>query len=64
MAKKKAERNDDVVEALGTYEAAASEACVSWRGRTRVYTQTIHGDDFINLAKQFCSKVGGTLETR
>ncbi len=42
-------------------KAGKDSATVSWSGGTRTYTRDIHGDDFLELAKEFAGKKGGTI---
>jgi hypothetical protein len=45
-----------------TAKVAKSSAIVSWRGNTREYTVKIHGDKFMDFAKEFAGKVGGSVK--
>jgi hypothetical protein len=38
-----------------------AEVMVTFRMGTRVYSKEMHGDKFMELAKEFCAKQGGTI---
>ncbi len=71
MAKKpKTEVEDEVVEteeveeAIEAPKAAKSnktEVTVTWRGNSRVYSKAVHGENFLDLAKEFAEKKDGTV---
>jgi len=43
---------------------SVDSVAVKWRAGVRVYTRALHGDNFIELAKEFAAKptINGTLE--
>ncbi len=43
-------------------EAEKDSVTVVWRGKTRTYTRSVHGEKFAALAKEFADKVGGTVK--
>ena len=42
-------------------KVAVTSVTVSWKGKSRVYSKAIHGDDFLALAEQFAKKFGGVI---
>lgn len=64
MKKEKIVKEEEVSEedVITTKKVSKDIATVVWRLGTRTYTKAIHGDDFLNLAKQFVAKHGGVIE--
>lgn len=44
-----------------TPKKGKSEVTVSWNGGSRVYSEKVHGKDFMKLAKMFIEKHNGTI---
>ena len=44
------------------YELESKKVIVEWRGNTREFSKAIHGDDFIDVAKEFAAKVNGEVK--
>ncbi len=72
MAKKKVVKvdeemlkdNPELAEAgvkVGDEGIETEEVTVSWRGGKRTYSLKVHGEDFMALAKEFCTKKDGTV---
>lgn len=57
MAKRKVKEVENVEET-----ASVGVVRVSWKGKTRDYSEEVHGADFQKLASEFAEKVGGTVE--
>lgn len=51
MAKEKNTEKEEVVDSV----------TVTWQGGVREYTKAVHGDDFMELAKEFATKKRGTV---
>ena len=76
MAKDKKEKKDieeekDVKDEENSVEKDVEEtkvpknknvAIVEWRGNIREYSKEIHGDNFLDLAKEFAIKVNGEVK--
>lgn len=64
MKKEKIVKEEEVIEeeVVTTKKASKDVATVVWRMGIRTYTKAIHGDDFLDLAKQFVAKHGGKVE--
>lgn len=42
-------------------KSSATSVVVEWNGKSREYSQELHGDDFRDLAQQFATKFNGTI---
>lgn len=61
MAAKKTSKKA-VEPVVGEKKTSSLSVTVSWRGNTRVYSNETHGTGFRELAEEFATKVGGTVE--
>lgn len=55
------EAEETVEEVNPVVESKKTEVTVVWRLGTRTFAKAIHGDDFVDLAKQFVAKHGGEI---
>lgn len=44
-----------------TTKTSSKCVTVSWRGKTREYSEEVHGKDFKKLAESFAKKVDGEI---
>lgn len=57
----KAAKDAEKAAAQATKDSATSVS-VAWNGGTREFSKEVHGDDFLDLAKQFAAKFNGTIK--
>lgn len=42
-------------------EIETDQVTVTWKGNSRVYSLEVHGENFMDLAKEFAEKHGGEI---
>ncbi len=61
MGKTRATEVTQEVKAEVTSKPKATEVTVTWRGGSRVYSEKVHGENFVELAKEFATKFDGVV---
>lgn len=57
----KAKVVDETADVSATPKSKKTEATVEWQGQVRTYTKEDHGENFLELAKEFAEKKGGEI---